>query len=65
MGLGAWKTKKVPIKYRDVDGKMRTVYYSDEIAYKILEEDGTWQSDPEKAAIVSKFEAYPLKMSYF
>lgn len=38
--------------------------YSDEIAYEILETDASWMSDPEKAKIVSKFQAYVLKMSY-
>lgn len=65
IGLGQWSFTKHPIKYRDADGTWRTVMYSDEQAFKILEEDGTWMSDPEKAAMVSQFESFPLKMSYF
>jgi hypothetical protein len=38
--------------------------YSDEIAYRILEEDSDWQRNPEKAAIVNKLELFPLKLSY-
>ena len=65
IGLGQWSFTKRPIKYRDIDGTWKTVMYSDEAAFKILEEDGTWMSDPEKAALVSQFEGFPLKMSYF
>ena len=39
--------------------------YSDEKAYNILENDASWMDDPEKSAIVRKFQVYPLKMSYF
>lgn len=39
--------------------------YSDEQAFNILQNDPDWQSDPQKAKIVSKLELYPLKMSYF
>jgi hypothetical protein len=52
MSLGMWTTVE------DETG------YSDELAYRILEEDPTWQRDPEKAAIVNKLELFPLKMSY-
>ena len=52
MSLGMWTTVE------DESG------YSDELAYKILEEDSDWQRDPEKAAIVNKLELFPLKMSY-
>ena len=38
---------------------------SDEEAFNILETDDSWMNDPEKARIVRKFQAYPLKMSYF
>ena len=40
--------------------------YSDEIAYQIIENDenGEWMQDIEKAEMVKKFQAYPLKMSY-
>jgi hypothetical protein len=65
IGLGQWSFTKHPIKYRDIDGTWRTIMYSDEEAFKILEEDGTWMSDPEKAAMVSQFEGFPLKMTYF
>lgn len=37
----------------------------DEAAYRILERDGSWMKDPEKAKIVRKLQLYPLKMSYF
>lgn len=37
----------------------------DEEAYKLIEEDGNWMHDPEKAKIVSKLQLFPLKMSYF
>lgn len=53
MGIGRWSVEE------DETG------YSDEKAYQILEEDGSWMSDPEKALIVSKLELFPLKMSYF
>lgn len=53
MGLGEWSTEE------DSTG------YSDEKAYQILEKDGSWMHDEEKAKIVSKLELYPLKMSYF
>lgn len=53
MGIGRWSVEE------DETG------YSDEKAYQILEEDGSWMSDPEKASIVSKLELFPLKMSYF
>lgn len=39
--------------------------YSDEIAYKICEEDDTWMSDPEKYKLVKRFQLNALKMSYF
>lgn len=39
--------------------------YSDEEAYKILETDGSWMNDPEKARKVSKLQLFPLKMTYF
>lgn len=40
--------------------------YSDEIAYQIIENDenGEWMQNAEKAAMVKRFQAYPLKMSY-
>nr|DAN22289.1 MAG TPA_asm: hypothetical protein [Bacteriophage sp.] len=53
IGIGRWSFEE------DENG------YSDEKAYRILEEDGSWMSDDEKAAIVSKFQLFPLKMSYF
>lgn len=53
IGIGRWSFEE------DESG------YSDEKAYRILEEDGSWMSDDEKAAIVSKFQLFPLKMSYF
>lgn len=53
IGIGRWSVEE------DETG------YSDEKAYQILEEDGSWMSDPEKALIVSKLELFPLKMSYF
>lgn len=53
MGIGRWSVEE------DETG------YSDEKAYQILEEDGSWMSDPEKSLIVSKLELFPLKMSYF
>lgn len=53
MGIGRWSVEE------DETG------YSDEKAYQILEKDGSWMSDPEKASIVSKLELFPLKMSYF
>jgi hypothetical protein len=42
MNLGNWTTEP------DESG------YSDEEAYKILEADGSWMNDPEKARKVSK-----------
>lgn len=39
--------------------------YSDEEAYRILETDGSWMNDPEKARKVSKLQLFPLKMTYF
>lgn len=39
--------------------------YSDEEAYKILETDGSWMNDTEKARKVSKLQLFPLKMTYF
>lgn len=39
--------------------------YSDEEAYKILETDGSWMNDPEKAKKVNKLQLFPLKMTYF
>lgn len=53
IGIGRWSFEE------DETG------YSDEKAYQILEENGSWMSDPEKALIVSKLELFPLKMSYF
>ena len=53
IGLGEWSFEP------DEHG------YSDEIAFNILEDDDTWMTDPVKAAIVRKFQAYPLKMSYY
>ena len=53
IGIGRWSFEE------DETG------YSDEKAYQILEKDGSWMSDDEKAAIVSKFQLFPLKMSYF
>lgn len=38
---------------------------SDEEAYRILETDGSWMNDPEKARKVSKLQLFPLKMTYF
>jgi hypothetical protein len=52
MSLGMWTIEE------DETG------YSDEIAYRILEEDSDWQRNPEKAAIVNKLELFPLKLSY-
>ena len=51
--LGEWSFLE------DADG------YSDEAAYNILENDSEWMRDPEKAAIVSKLQLKPLKMTYF
>lgn len=53
IGIGRWSFEE------DETG------YSDEKAYRILEEDGSWMTDDEKAAIVSKLQLFPLKMSYF
>lgn len=53
MNLGNWTTEP------DESG------YSDEEAYKILETDGSWMNDPEKARKVSKLQLFPLKMTYF
>ena len=53
IGMGRWSFEE------DETG------YSDEKAYQILEEDGSWMTDPEKASIVSKLQLFPLKMSYF
>lgn len=53
IGIGRWSFEE------DETG------YSDEKAYQILEKDGSWMTDPEKAAIVSKLQLFPLKMSYF
>lgn len=53
MNLGNWTTEP------DESG------YSDEEAYKILETDGSWMIDPEKARKVSKLQLFPLKMTYF
>lgn len=56
MELGKWTTEE------DETG------YSDEAAYQILEgkdTDGSWMNDPNKVALVAKFQAYTLKMSYF
>lgn len=53
IALGEWSF------IEDADG------YSDEAAYEILENDSTWMRDPEKAALVSKLQLKPLKMTYF
>lgn len=53
IGMGRWSFEE------DETG------YSDEKAYQILEKDGSWMTDDEKAAIVSKLQLFPLKMSYF
>lgn len=53
IALGEWSF------IEDVDG------YSDEAAFNILENDSEWMRDPEKAAIVSKLQLKPLKMTYF
>ena len=55
IGLGQWSFVE------DADG------YSDEKAYRILEEGkGTeWMSDKAKAKLVKRFQLYPLKMSYY
>lgn len=53
MSLGNWTTEP------DESG------YSDEEAYRILETDGSWMNDPEKARKVSKLQLFPLKMTYF
>lgn len=53
IGIGRWSFEE------DETG------YSDEKAYRMLEEDGSWMHDSEKAKIVSKLELFPLKMSYF
>ena len=55
IGLGMWSFTE------DADG------YSDEKAYRILEEGkGTeWMSDKAKAKLVKRFQLYPLKMSYY
>lgn len=53
IGIGRWSFEE------DETG------YSDEKAYQILEKDGSWMTDDEKAAIVSKLQLFPLKMSYF
>lgn len=53
IGLGQWSFEE------DEDG------YSDEKAFEILEKDGSWMHDEEKARLVSKLELFPLKMSYF
>lgn len=37
----------------------------DEEAYQIIEKDGSWMNDIEKAKKVTKLELFPLKMSYF
>lgn len=39
--------------------------YSDEIAYNMVEKDGSWMSDPEKYKIASRLMLKPLKMTYF
>lgn len=39
--------------------------YSDEIAYNIIEKDGSWMSDPDKYKIVNRLMLKPLKMTYF
>lgn len=55
IGLGMWSFVE------DADG------YSDEKAYRILEEGkGTeWMSDKKKAKLVKRFQLFPLKMSYY
>lgn len=53
IALGEWSFEE------DIDG------YSDEAAYNILENDSEWMRDPEKAALVSKLQLKPLKMTYF
>ena len=53
IALGEWSFDE------DING------YSDEKAFEILEKDASWMKDPEKAAIVSKLQLKPLKMTYF
>ena len=65
MMLGTWSTIPQKIEYRTYTGEKKTTTYSDNEAFEILENDGEWMLDPEKAAKVSKLQLYPLKMSYF
>ena len=65
MMLGTWSTIPQKIEYKTYTGEKKTTTYSDNEAFEILENDGEWMLDPEKAAKVSKLQLYPLKMSYF
>lgn len=38
---------------------------TDEVAYNIIQKDGSWMDDPEKSKLVRKLELYPLKLAYF
>jgi len=57
--------RKIRIGIGDWSFKPDRFGYSDEEAYKILETDSSWMSDPEKSAKIEKFQLYALKMSYF
>jgi len=65
MMLGTWSVIPQKITYKTYSGETMTTTYSDNEAFEILEHDGEWMLDPEKAAKVSKLQLYPLKMSYF
>lgn len=65
MRLGEWSVIPQKITYKTYTGEVKTTTYSDNEAFEILENDGEWMLDPEKAAKVSKLQLYPLKMSYF
>ncbi len=65
MRLGEWSVIPQKITYKTYTGETKTTTYSDNEAFEILETDGEWMLDPEKAAKVSRLQLYPLKMSYF
>lgn len=65
MMLGTWSVIPQKITYKTYTGETMTTTYSDNEAFEILENDGEWMLDPEKAAKVSRLQLYPLKMSYF
>lgn len=65
MMLGTWSVIPQKITYKTYSGETMTTTYSDNEAFEILENDGEWMLDPEKAAKVSRLQLYPLKMSYF